>query len=60
MKEGAYSWSNRSFAAFDSTVVIIETDSAPTIADGMMFVNAKPGLGVTPDMSVLGEAVAEI
>ena len=26
MKEGAYSWSNQSFAAFDSTVVIIETD----------------------------------
>ena len=26
MKEGAYSWSNQSFAAFDSTVVQIETD----------------------------------
>ena len=26
MKEGAYSWSTQSFAAFDSTVVIIETD----------------------------------
>ncbi|MEL6992173.1 MAG: mandelate racemase, partial [Pseudomonadota bacterium] len=24
MKEGAYSWSNQSFAAFDSTVVQIE------------------------------------
>ncbi len=27
MKEGAYSWSTQSFSAFDSTVVIIETDS---------------------------------
>ena len=26
MKEGTYSWSTQSFAAFDSTVVIIETD----------------------------------
>ncbi len=26
MKEGAYAWSNQSFAAFDSTVVQIETD----------------------------------
>ncbi len=26
MKEGAYSWSTQSFAAFDSTVVMIETD----------------------------------
>ena len=26
MKEGAYSWSTQSFAAFDSTVVIVETD----------------------------------
>ena len=30
LKEGAYSWSNQSFAAFDSTVVIIETDSGLT------------------------------
>ena len=27
MKEGSYSWSTQSFSAFDSTVVIIETDS---------------------------------
>lgn len=27
LKEGAYSWSTQSFAAFDSTVVIVETDS---------------------------------
>ncbi len=26
MKEGAYIWSNQSFSAFDSTVVVIETD----------------------------------
>ena len=26
MKEGSYAWSNQSFAAFDSTVVVIETD----------------------------------
>lgn len=26
MKEGSYSWSTQSFAAFDSTVVILETD----------------------------------
>ena len=26
MKEGAYSWSTQSFSAFDSTVVIVETD----------------------------------
>jgi len=26
MKEGAYSWGGQSFAAFDSTVVIVETD----------------------------------
>ncbi|KIC11616.1 mandelate racemase [Leisingera sp. ANG-M1] len=26
MKEGAYSWSNQSFAAFDSTVVRVDTD----------------------------------
>lgn len=26
MKEGAYQWSTQSFAAFDSTVVIVETD----------------------------------
>lgn len=30
MKEGAYSWSNQSFAAFDSTVVIVKTDSGLT------------------------------
>lgn len=30
MKEGSYSWSNQSFAAFDSTVVIVETDSGLT------------------------------
>jgi len=27
MKEGAYSWGGQSFAAFDSTVVIVETDA---------------------------------
>ena len=27
MKEGSYSWSTQSFAAFDSTVVLIETDN---------------------------------
>ena len=27
MKEGSYSWSTQSFSAFDSTVVVIETDS---------------------------------
>ncbi|NKB61807.1 MAG: mandelate racemase [Gammaproteobacteria bacterium] len=27
LKEGSYSWSNQSFSAFDSTVVVIETDS---------------------------------
>jgi L-alanine-DL-glutamate epimerase-like enolase superfamily enzyme len=27
LKEGSYSWSTQSFAAFDSTVIIIETDS---------------------------------
>lgn len=27
MKEGAYSWAGQSFAAFDSTIVAIETDS---------------------------------
>ncbi len=27
MKEGSYTWSNQSFAAFDSTVVIVETDA---------------------------------
>ncbi|MEC8037060.1 MAG: mandelate racemase/muconate lactonizing enzyme family protein, partial [Pseudomonadota bacterium] len=30
MKEGAYSWSNQSFAAFDSTVVEITTDDGQT------------------------------
>ncbi len=30
MKEGAYSWSGQSFAAFDSTVVIIDTDAGLT------------------------------
>ena len=30
LKEGAYSWSTQSFAAFDSTVVIIETDGGLT------------------------------
>ena len=30
MKEGSYSWSTQSFAAFDSTVVIIETDAGIT------------------------------
>ncbi|MEZ5088070.1 MAG: cis-3-hydroxy-L-proline dehydratase [Tessaracoccus sp.] len=30
LKEGSYSWSNQSFAAFDSTVLIIETDSGLT------------------------------
>ncbi len=30
MKEGAYTWSTQSFAAFDSTVVIIETDDGLT------------------------------
>jgi L-alanine-DL-glutamate epimerase-like enolase superfamily enzyme len=30
MKEGAYSWGGQSFAAFDSTVVIVETDEGVT------------------------------
>ncbi len=30
MKEGSYSWSNQSFSNFDSTVVLIETDSGLT------------------------------
>ncbi len=30
LKEGSYSWSTQSFAAFDSTVVIIETDEGIT------------------------------
>ena len=30
MKEGAYSWGGQSFAAFDSTVVIVETDEGIT------------------------------
>ncbi|MFJ4027210.1 cis-3-hydroxy-L-proline dehydratase [Paenarthrobacter sp. NPDC089989] len=30
LKEGSYSWSTQSFAAFDSTVLIIETDSGLT------------------------------
>jgi L-alanine-DL-glutamate epimerase-like enolase superfamily enzyme len=27
LKEGSYSWSNQTFTAFDSTVVVVETDS---------------------------------
>ena len=27
LKEGSYSWSNQTFSAFDSTIVVIETDS---------------------------------
>ncbi len=30
MKEGSYSWSNQAFAAFDSTIVLIETDEGLT------------------------------
>ena len=30
MKEGAYSWSNQSFTAFDSTVVEVTTDDGQT------------------------------
>lgn len=30
LKEGSYSWSNQSFAAFDSTVVVIETNQGIT------------------------------
>lgn len=30
MKEGAYAWSTQSFAAFDSTVVLVETDAEIT------------------------------
>jgi L-alanine-DL-glutamate epimerase-like enolase superfamily enzyme len=30
LKEGSYSWSNQSFATFDSTVVVIETDRGIT------------------------------
>lgn len=30
LKEGSYSWSNQSFSAFDSTVVVIETDQGLT------------------------------
>jgi cis-L-3-hydroxyproline dehydratase len=30
MKEGSYSWSTQTFAAFDSTVVIVEADSGMT------------------------------
>ncbi len=30
MKEGAYSWGGQSFAAFDTTVVIVETDAGIT------------------------------
>ena len=27
LKEGSYSWSNQTFSAFDSTIVVVETDS---------------------------------
>lgn len=30
MKEGAYSWADQSFAAFDSTIVMVETDEGLT------------------------------
>ena len=30
LKEGSYSWSNQSFSAFDSTIVVIETDQGIT------------------------------
>ncbi|MEO0866269.1 MAG: mandelate racemase, partial [Pseudomonadota bacterium] len=30
LKEGSYSWADQSFAAFDSTVVIVETDEGVT------------------------------
>ena len=30
LKEGSYSWSTQSFSAFDSTVVVIETDQGIT------------------------------
>jgi L-alanine-DL-glutamate epimerase-like enolase superfamily enzyme len=27
LKEGSYSWSNQTFSAFDSTIVVVQTDS---------------------------------
>lgn len=47
LKEGAYSWSTQSFTVFDSTVLIITTDSGLT---GRRVVDAqRRARGVDPE-----------
>ncbi len=44
---------------FNSYVTVRNATGAPARVSGQMVASDDPGLGITPDMSVLGEAVAE-
>ena len=47
-------------SAFHEYTDLVIADGGPEIADGYMFMADKPGLGVEPDMAVLGDPVARI
>jgi L-alanine-DL-glutamate epimerase-like enolase superfamily enzyme len=45
---------------FNSYVTVSTADGAPQRIDGYMEAAARPGLGVTPKMDVLGERVVDV
>lgn len=45
---------------FNSYVTVSTADGAPQRIDGYMEAGARPGLGVTPKMEVLGKRVADV
>ena len=47
-------------SAFHEYHTLAIASGGPSIEDGTMFVEDKPGLGVEPDLDVLGEPVFEI
>lgn len=47
-------------SAFHDYNDLVIADGGPVVADGHMTVTDAPGLGVTPDMAVLGEPIFEI
>jgi L-alanine-DL-glutamate epimerase-like enolase superfamily enzyme len=45
---------------FNSYVTVSTAEGAPQRANGRMAASTRPGLGITPDMDVLGEAVVHV
>lgn len=47
-------------SAFHEYHTVAIAEGGPSVADGYMTANDRPGLGVEPDMAVLGEAVLDV